>query len=162
MTMKNPDIMFNGIKYTLNKCGAKWYRSTTIPRKMLHKEIWKDKWGIIPDGFIIHHIDGNPICNNIENLCAMSTSEHGNIHARESWDNREFFEYICKECNKSYFSMSKKAGFCSKLCYSRNAERNKKYYEERLCVICNNVFLTRKSKDTKTCSKSCANKLWRN
>ena len=36
----------------------------------LHREIWRDHFGPIPDGHHIHHIDGNPDNNDIENLNA--------------------------------------------------------------------------------------------
>jgi hypothetical protein len=50
-----------------------------------HTKVWKQHYGKIPkdeDGrsYEIHHIDGNPKNNNIENLCCVSIREHYEIH----------------------------------------------------------------------------------
>lgn len=50
-----------------------------------HTKIWKQRHGKIPrdkDGrsYEIHHLDGNPENNNIDNLICVSIQEHYNIH----------------------------------------------------------------------------------
>lgn len=57
----------------------------------LHTKEWKKHFGFIPkdeDGrsYEIHHIDGDPSNNNIENLCCLSIKEHLGIHIKqEDW-----------------------------------------------------------------------------
>lgn len=46
----------------------------------LHREVWKDHNGDIPDGHHIHHVDGDPTNNNIENLECVSPKEHSERH----------------------------------------------------------------------------------
>lgn len=46
----------------------------------LHQEIWKDHYGEIPDGHEIHHKDGDPLNNKIENLECISVKKHRNQH----------------------------------------------------------------------------------
>lgn len=46
----------------------------------LHREIWRDHNGEIPDGHHIHHIDGDPTNNDIENLECVSPKEHAQRH----------------------------------------------------------------------------------
>ena len=46
----------------------------------LHRAIWELVNGKIPEGFMIHHIDGNKKNNNIENLECLSRKEHGKKH----------------------------------------------------------------------------------
>ena len=53
-----------------------------------HIKVWKKHHGAIPkdaDGrsYEIHHIDGNPKNNSIENLICVSINEHYNIHLNQ-------------------------------------------------------------------------------
>jgi hypothetical protein len=45
-----------------------------------HRYIWERSNGPIPDGYVIHHIDGNKTNNNIENLQLLSKINHTRIH----------------------------------------------------------------------------------
>jgi hypothetical protein len=47
----------------------------------LHREIWKDHHGPIPEGCDIHHRDGNPLNNQIDNLIATTREEHRALHS---------------------------------------------------------------------------------
>ena len=41
-----------------------------------HRKVWEDYNGLIPENWIIHHIDGDKWNNKIENLEAMPRYEH--------------------------------------------------------------------------------------
>lgn len=45
------------------------------------RKIWLQHYLSIPKDFIIHHIDGNPLNNNILNLEAVSYAQHGRRHS---------------------------------------------------------------------------------
>ena len=45
-----------------------------------HRYIWNKYNGDIPQNGVIHHINGNPIDNNINNLKLMTRSEHSKLH----------------------------------------------------------------------------------
>lgn len=47
---------------------------------LLHRCIWEDYNGPIPEGCHIHHIDGNPLNNSISNLACLSVSDHAHAH----------------------------------------------------------------------------------
>jgi len=49
-------------------------------RCFLHRVIWEQEHGEIPKDHVIHHIDGNSLNNNIENLECVSIIEHGARH----------------------------------------------------------------------------------
>ena len=47
-----------------------------------HVVIWENETGKkLPDGYIIHHIDGNSKNNDISNLQPMTRAEHNSLHA---------------------------------------------------------------------------------
>ena len=46
----------------------------------LHREIWKDNFGPIPEGHEIHHKDGNPLNNAPSNLECISCQTHHERH----------------------------------------------------------------------------------
>jgi hypothetical protein len=59
-----------------------WYEGTE-KRIFVHRAVWAFWYGFnrVPDNLIIHHIDQNPLNNNITNLVAMSNSDHIKLHA---------------------------------------------------------------------------------
>ena len=46
----------------------------------LHREIWKSVHGPIPDKYHIHHVDENPLNNDISNLECVPAGEHISHH----------------------------------------------------------------------------------
>ena len=49
--------------------------------KYLHRMIWEDFYGTgVPEGFVIHHKDGDKTNNCILNLQLMRKSEHDKLH----------------------------------------------------------------------------------
>jgi hypothetical protein len=74
---KHRQITFAGVNYYLHPNG--YYISGA--NKRLHRAIWEAKYGIIPDGYHIHHADGNPANNELLNLVLVSHAVHMKLHA---------------------------------------------------------------------------------
>jgi len=51
--------------------------------KVNYRKIYENHYGKIPNGYHIHHIDGNPFNNDISNLKCVSAEEHSEIHKDE-------------------------------------------------------------------------------
>lgn len=49
--------------------------------KHIHRLEWQKHHGPIPEGYIIHHIDGNKLNWNIDNLSLLSRADHIREHA---------------------------------------------------------------------------------
>ena len=49
-----------------------------------HRLVWRAHYGNIPATHVIHHNDGNPLNNNIENLRCLTRSEHTKLHRQVS------------------------------------------------------------------------------
>jgi HNH endonuclease. len=65
---------FQGKRYYL--CGRYFQRKG----KKLHRVVWEYHYGPIPDGYHVHHIDGDPRNNQIENLQLLPDREHIKYH----------------------------------------------------------------------------------
>lgn len=47
---------------------------------MLHRYIFEAVHGPIPDGYIVHHVDGDPLNNRLDNLMLMTRKGHSTLH----------------------------------------------------------------------------------
>lgn len=65
---------FNGESYYL--CGYYYQRKG----RRLHRTVWEYHNGEIPQGYHVHHIDGDRSNNDISNLTLMQGSEHLSEH----------------------------------------------------------------------------------
>ena len=157
--------------------GVTWQRKPSghlhnRPRGYLHRYIWTQANGVIPDGMVIHHIDENPANNDLSNLEVMLKSEHQRLHATgrrsteiqrmaagESLKSRWVEKSgECLQCKivfttRALVSVGK---FCSSKC--RESWRNQAFIpESRCCSTCKNDYIAKKSFQ-KYCSKDCRNK----
>lgn len=51
--------------------------------RFLHRAIWEHERGPIPPGHHIHHVDGNPLNNAIENLECLASADHLSHHGHD-------------------------------------------------------------------------------
>ena len=137
---------FFGVCYGKNHGGYYFHNN-----RRLHRAVWKAFFGDIPDGYEIHHCDGNKDNNNIENLQCLSKSEHASRHQQKNREQR-----TCPVCGQQFVvRKSSRKIYCSPQC-SGKAHATK---FERKCVICGKRFTTRPSEDCQTCSPECGFKL---
>lgn len=155
-------------------------------KKRLHHAVYEYYKGEIPKGMVVHHIDFNPLNNEIDNLALVSRAEHMRIHdefgkyrekhpehlskigfSRKNWHERRIsFEKelqkerrICIECGKEFIPQSKTQKYCSPSCYKHwqnHAECNNVEFE---CAVCGKKFVGNKYRKPKTCSSECSFKL---
>jgi hypothetical protein len=60
-----------------------WYTGRKGSRHVFkHTIVMCESLGLteLPEGFVIHHIDGNPLNNEIHNLALVSTNGHSRLH----------------------------------------------------------------------------------
>lgn len=72
-------------KYGRAKIGLDGYYRITVRdqgnmNKLLHRLIFEDFYGDIPEGYVVHHKDGNRANNCILNLQLLSSKEHKRLH----------------------------------------------------------------------------------
>lgn len=157
--------------------GVTWHRRKSghfhnKRRGYLHRYVWEQAHGSIPDDMVVHHIDGDPANNDLVNLELMGKSDHQRLHALERLptenQRRAASESLksrwidrtgqCMQCRavftaRALVSVGK---FCSNKC--RELWRNQAFVPEtRRCATCGSDYLARRSFQ-KYCSKDCNNK----
>ena len=60
--------------------GYAWIYVAGVGAVLLHRLLWELERGPIPDGFEIHHINGDKLDNRMENFEILSGSEHATHH----------------------------------------------------------------------------------
>lgn len=128
--------------------------------RYLHRDVWAWYFGEPPKGYHIHHIDGNPANNNIENLKLLTAYQHRQIHVPKGEQiAKPLRTFVCEVCGKEYQTFATGNNrFCSAECRNKNAYRTQPQVE-RICVVCGKNFTTRRDDNVTTCSRTCANKL---
>lgn len=76
-------VMYMGRKYAREKSTG-YYVCTSGSRRRLHDVLWEyeniDGIKIIPEGYVVHHIDWDKTHNVIENLTLVTIFGHNLIH----------------------------------------------------------------------------------
>lgn len=79
-----PFIMYDGIKFTISATTG-YYRNTDRTSRGHHISLHRYKYEcennvILPLDWDVHHIDSNKLNNDIDNLQALSKSDHTKLH----------------------------------------------------------------------------------
>jgi len=69
-----PHQDYDGKKFTLRCHG--YYELTTGDRTLMHRYVWENERGEIPEGWDIHHLNEDKTDNRIENLECLPKAEH--------------------------------------------------------------------------------------
>lgn len=127
---------------------------------LLHRLVWEDAFGAIPDNCHIHHVDGNPKNNKLSNLECLDAREH----MSKTWEasrraipaGKHFSDNARRKAAEWH---SSEAG---RLWHKRHAERSKGWLkwgrEDKPCAGCGVVvkMLVRKSGCAqKYCTTNC-------
>jgi len=166
-------IEFNGIKFRRYPDSKNWsdqsyYRpnSTHIVSGVgnLHQEIWKSVNGEIPEGHEIHHVDGNPLNNDIPNLQCVSIHDHKGFHLvkSDSWKEKNKQSVIkAVEAARQWSHTDIGRAFRKKLApiIGKLAWENAEY-KSYTCVVCGSEFKSRTMQNdyAKFCSNNCKSK----
>lgn len=82
-------VYYKGRKYTRQPQSDKWsermYYRLGGGKGYLHRDIYRDHHGDIPDRYHVHHIDHNPFNNDPSNLTLISPEDHMSHHSGERW-----------------------------------------------------------------------------
>ena len=145
---------YHNIKFTLDEKSG-YYQNSTI-HKSLHRFVWEENNGVIPNGYEIHHIDFNKSNNHISNLIMLSKKEHLEIHSKSLTDEQRQFRR-----NNMNNVVRPKAIEWHKS--KEGLEWHKKHYQKclkeskpkmkKICVFCGSEFIG--YSNSNYCSNKC-------
>lgn len=110
------------------------------------RQIWETHNGPIPEGYHIHHIDGDFRNNNILNLACLSPREHTQLHWRQGDCVREW-----KPCITPWHTKPERKAYMQH--YNKTTR-----LESAVCSECGQAFMRDKYSPSSTCSHSCGTK----
>lgn len=156
--------------------GKTWHRykgGHYVTTVRLHREMWEEANGHIPDGFDVHHVDEDKGHNSIDNFELLSHSEHSARHIeqklaphrekalanalavrRANSKQRLERELVCVQCGGIYSSGAKTPKrFCSSACVEQ-ARSGAFKGEQRKCEYCAESYTATK-RVQRYCSRKC-------
>ncbi len=139
---------FNGKVYRLYQNERYFYSSS-----YLHRDVWTDAYGPIPDLCHIHHIDNDPANNKLDNLVCLPKEEHAKI--AKSF-NPGFSENCRKAANSWHGSEAGKIWHKEQATRCKSWEKWKR--EPKACSYCGKSFeaLVRNGKsEQRFCHANC-------
>jgi len=125
-------MKYKGMK--LRKVLGYWVLSLSYSKTVyLHRYIWEEEYGSIPDKMILHHKDGDGSNNDLSNLELMSHTDHRRTHAGWSRDEDGWTHKPCPNCGLKPLSefYKQKNGYQS-LCKPCSLEASSKFDKEHI------------------------------
>lgn len=159
--MERETVVFNGVefyRYPGTPDGRYFFSGKDRIGKgvrRLHRVIWEHHNGPIPDGYDIHHKDGNTLNNDPENLECIPAHDHRSHHTRKRMaENPGLFRDALEKARLAAPAWHRSPE--GRAWHSKNARENPPTYEEGqiTCKHCGTVF-TGKIKLGEYCSKNC-------
>ena len=123
-------------------------------RERLHVFVWRTKRGEIPDGYHVHHIDGNKNNNEIDNLACVLRHDHVSYHTKMMVAaNPEKYRAHMDSIRPLAASWHKSQE--GRAWHSNQAKKQKREKKEFVCEWCGKPFATIPCGLTKYCSNAC-------
>lgn len=111
-----------------------------------HRVVWEEAHGPLPSRMHVHHKNHDKLDNRLENLEALTGSEHRREHVEER-------PLTCTVCGCTFVARHGRALYC-KPCGSKMAEASR-VLVERDCIVCGRRFSSRRGT---RCSQQCVNR----
>ncbi len=100
------------------------YKQTRVgggQRVSTHRQVWEDAHGPIPEGHVVHHINGDRYDNRLENLELLTHQKHSAHH-----NQKHPLTSICANCGTEFTPAPTKRGRqknCSRACFKEYASK---------------------------------------
>lgn len=155
-------VIYKGEKFWLQSSG-RYYQSGQKDgaERLLHRRVWIEHHGNIPDDFHVHHRNGDWTDNRIENLSAVSSFDHHSEHMRERMADKEFRAVANAGLAKAVIAAAEWHGSPEGIAWHK--EHGKRTWEGRVpvkatCSVCTKEYETYFPSNSRFCSRSCEQK----
>lgn len=135
---------------------------------LLHRLIWEDFYGCkVPKGYVVHHKNGDKLCNCILNLQLMRNSEHSKLHNKgkilseehkqkisESLTGRTISDETKLKISKAHSGKILSEEHCKKLSESHKGKPLSEENKTNICITKNTTgYLNVCKQKRKTCKQ---------
>lgn len=159
--MEHPQtVTYKGEKFWLQTTG-RYYQSgrhsKNAKERILHRRIWIDNFGAIPDGMEIHHKNGDWTDNTTDNLELTTRSVHQRNHMMERMKDPAFLEKSRRNLDLAREAAKAWHGSPEGLEWHRQHGKNvfgNQPFKDFVCDRCSEPFKSKKS-GSRFCSNSC-------
>ena len=149
-------IKYNGLVYKKHPNQNYYYNTNSKPYRCLHRQKWYDKYGIIPENHHIHHVDGNSLNNELDNLQCIHKTEHLREHSKNR--SRELvIKWQKAGVEKAKLWHKSKEGIEWHRQNAINCNFGKKTYGIGVCECCKKEYEIKRG-GAKFCSTACKSK----
>lgn len=98
--------------------------------------VWMQNGGTVPDGFVLHHLDGNTLNDDMSNLALVSRGHHVDIHRDKLQENKPseipLKDVTCSLCGEAYRGKAqRKNGLCL-TCAIQERRKSRARYKARI------------------------------
>jgi len=99
--------------------------------------VWEAHGGIIPEGFVIHHMNKNALDDRIQNLALISRCAHPSCHGEEARAGRHDAKLnlktvICSQCNATFPGKYQRRNSLCDECLRTSKKATNRRYKQRL------------------------------
>lgn len=128
-------------------------RSSPQGPRYLHRDIWEAANGPIPDGWHVHHRDGDPSNNAVENLECVSPKDHASRH---EWSDERKIRQRAHLDKIRPLTVAWHSSPAGRALHQENGKKARDSFQpkEKSCDQCSATFLTRGYSD-RFCSNAC-------
>lgn len=160
---KTIKIKYEGKSFHVQSTGR--YFSTRVPilgERLLHRIVWTQAFGPVPDKHEIHHVNEDWTDNRIENLECIDAVKHQRDHMLEKYKDPEFKAARLKDLESA--QIAAKAWHSSPDGIEWHRQHGKNTWVDRkpktyTCNCCGLVFESMRAYGVEFCSLSCRQKV---
>lgn len=117
----------NYLYYSLSKDGKEI-------AKMVHQWMWITFVGAIPEGYDVHHINGNNKDNRLENLELIEHTKHLKLHYKEK--GKKMVKAVKDKCSKPVLQYTLNGEFVAEYKSAADAERQTGICNSNITACC--------------------------
>lgn len=165
--MNNPDngiitngekqVSYHGLVFTRDDISGYYLNSTNMLR--LHRYVWEENNTRIPEGYHVHHLNGDKNDNTVANLRLITESEHLSVHGHALTEKQKAYlhsekAYAVKKATEWHKSEEGRAWHRQHVKEQWHKWHTKHF--KNVCEVCGKEFYA--TRQARLCSNACKTK----